>query len=100
MAYFSVSRGSYNSQIYTNNTPTLGAELSRDVSHSPAIQQEPAVQKIESQPAHTRTRLSRVSASVCDPAFPNDTPPIAERIRDPVCGKTLRPGQSVGFARS
>ncbi|MGO8773975.1 MAG: hypothetical protein ACLQHT_06915 [Terracidiphilus sp.] len=40
-------------QIYTNNASTLGKELSRDVSHSPAIQQEPVAQKIEPQPAHT-----------------------------------------------
>jgi hypothetical protein len=34
-------------------TPSaLGQELSRDVSHSPAIQQEPMSQKIEPQPAH------------------------------------------------
>ena len=38
-------------QIYTNNASTLEQELSRDVSHSPAIQQEPAAQKIESQTA-------------------------------------------------
>ena len=41
MAYVSVSRGRYDAQIYTNNAQTLGQELSRDVSHSPAIQQEP-----------------------------------------------------------
>jgi hypothetical protein len=38
-------------QIFTNNTSALGQELSRDVSHSPAIQQEPMSQ-IEPQPAH------------------------------------------------
>ncbi|MGC1648978.1 MAG: conjugal transfer protein, partial [Candidatus Sulfotelmatobacter sp.] len=32
MAYVSVSRGRYDAQIYTNNAPTLGQELSRDVS--------------------------------------------------------------------
>jgi len=53
MAYVSVSRGRYDAQIYTNNASTLGQELSRDVSHSPAIQQEPVAQKIEQQPAHT-----------------------------------------------
>ena len=53
MAYVSVSRGRYDAQIYTNNAPTLEQELSRDVSHSPAIQQEPVAQKIEPQPAHT-----------------------------------------------
>jgi len=53
MAYVSVSRGRYDAQIYTNNAQTLGQELSRDVSHSPAIQQEPVAQKIEPQTTHT-----------------------------------------------
>src|SRR5216683_727405 len=53
MAYVSVSRGRYDSQIYTNNAATLGQELSRDVSHFPAIQQDPVAQKIEPQPTHT-----------------------------------------------
>jgi hypothetical protein len=38
MAYVAVSRGRYDAQIYTNNEAMLGQELSRDVSHSPAIQ--------------------------------------------------------------
>ena len=53
MAYVSVSRGRYDAQIYTNNAETLGQELSRDVSHSPAIQQEPGAHKIEPQTTHT-----------------------------------------------
>ncbi len=53
MAYVSVSRGRYDAQIYTNNGSTLGQELSRDVSHSPAIQQEPVAHKIEPQTTHT-----------------------------------------------
>ena len=53
MAYVSVSRGRYDAQIYTNNAATLGQELSRDVSHSPAIQQEPVAHKIEPQTTHT-----------------------------------------------
>jgi conjugative relaxase-like TrwC/TraI family protein len=53
MAYVSVSRGRYDAQIYTNNAQTLGQELSRDVSHSPAIQQETAAHKIEPQTTHT-----------------------------------------------
>ena len=53
MAYVSVSRGRYDAQIYTNNAPTLGQELSRDVSHSPAIEQEPVAHKIEPQTTHT-----------------------------------------------
>jgi conjugative relaxase-like TrwC/TraI family protein len=53
MAYVSVSRGRYDAQIYTNNAHTLGQELSRDVSNSPAIQQEPVAQKIEPQTIHT-----------------------------------------------
>jgi conjugative relaxase-like TrwC/TraI family protein len=51
MAYVSVSRGRYDVQIYTNNAQTLGQNLSRDVSHPPAIQQQPVAQKIE--PQHT-----------------------------------------------
>jgi hypothetical protein len=53
MAYVSVSRGRYDAQVYTNNAQTLGQELSRDVSHSPAIQQEPGTHKIEPQTTHT-----------------------------------------------
>jgi len=53
MAYVSVSRGRYDAQIYTNNASTLGQELSRDVSHSPAIQQETGAHKIEPQTTHT-----------------------------------------------
>jgi ATP-dependent exoDNAse (exonuclease V) alpha subunit len=53
MAYVSVSRGRYDAQIYTNNAATLGQELSRDVSHSPAIQQEPGAINIEPQTTHT-----------------------------------------------
>jgi ATP-dependent exoDNAse (exonuclease V) alpha subunit len=53
MAYVSISRGRYDAQIYTNNAATLGQELSRDVSHSPAIQQEPGANKIELKTTHT-----------------------------------------------
>jgi conjugative relaxase-like TrwC/TraI family protein len=53
MAYVSVSRGRYDAQVYTNNAQALGQELSRDVSHSPAIQQEPGAHKIEPQTTHT-----------------------------------------------
>jgi ATP-dependent exoDNAse (exonuclease V) alpha subunit len=53
MAYVSVSRGRHDAQIYTNNAQTLGQELSRDVSHSPAIQQQRLAQKMEPRPAHT-----------------------------------------------
>ena len=53
MAYVSVSRGRYDAQIYTNNIQTLGQELSRDVSHSAAIQQHPGPHKIEPQTTHT-----------------------------------------------
>ena len=49
----SVSRGRYDAQIYTNNAATLGQEPSPDVSHSQAIQQEPAMHKIELQTTHT-----------------------------------------------
>jgi conjugative relaxase-like TrwC/TraI family protein len=53
MAYVAVSRGRYDAQIYTNNARTLGQELSRDVSHSHATQQEPVAHKIEEQTTHT-----------------------------------------------
>ena len=52
MAYVSVSRGSYDAQIYTNNAQAIGQELRRDVSHSPAIQQESEAHKIEPQTTH------------------------------------------------
>jgi ATP-dependent exoDNAse (exonuclease V) alpha subunit len=51
MAYRAVSRGAFDAQIFTNNAFALGHELSRDVSHSPAVQQELMAQKIEPQPA-------------------------------------------------
>ncbi len=51
MAYVAVSRGAHDAQIFTNNAATLGHELSRDVSHAPAIQQAPLSQTIEQQPA-------------------------------------------------
>jgi ATP-dependent exoDNAse (exonuclease V) alpha subunit len=51
MAYVAVSRGAHDAQVFTNNASALGQELSRDVSHSAAIQQE-MTQKIAPQPAH------------------------------------------------
>jgi hypothetical protein len=51
--HVSVSRGRYDAQIYANNAQTLGQELSRDVSHSPAIQQAQGAHKIEPQTTHT-----------------------------------------------
>jgi conjugative relaxase-like TrwC/TraI family protein len=56
MAYVAVSRGAHDAQIFTNDASALGKELSRDVSHAPAIQQTPASQVIqqpfEQRPAH------------------------------------------------
>ena len=40
MAYVSVSRAQFDVQMYTNDAKTLGHELSRDVSHPSAIQQQ------------------------------------------------------------
>jgi conjugative relaxase-like TrwC/TraI family protein len=40
MAYVSVSRARYDAQIFTNDAESLGRELSRDVSHSSALQQD------------------------------------------------------------
>ncbi|MGB6974335.1 MAG: hypothetical protein WBD67_06600 [Terracidiphilus sp.] len=42
MAYVSVSRAQFDVRMYTNDAKALGQELSRDVSHPTAIQQEPA----------------------------------------------------------
>jgi conjugative relaxase-like TrwC/TraI family protein len=44
MAYVSVSRAQFDVQMYTNDAKTLGAELSRDVSHPSAIQNAPMQQ--------------------------------------------------------
>jgi ATP-dependent exoDNAse (exonuclease V) alpha subunit len=52
MAYVAVSRGAHDAQIFTDNASALGHELSRDVSHAPAIQQAPASQAVEQQAAH------------------------------------------------
>jgi hypothetical protein len=53
MAYVAVSRGAYDAQIFTNDSRSLGHELSRDISHAPAIQQAPFAQSIDRQPGHT-----------------------------------------------
>ena len=53
MAYVAISRGAHGAQIFTNNASALGQELSRDVSHAPAIQQPPVSQAVEQQPAQT-----------------------------------------------
>jgi hypothetical protein len=47
-------------QIFSDNASSLGHELSRDVSHVPAIQQELMAQKIEPQPAHVRNYYSGI----------------------------------------
>jgi hypothetical protein len=52
MAYVSISRGAYDAQIFTNDVSALGQELSRDVSHAAAIQQEPVSHQIEQQPGY------------------------------------------------
>jgi len=46
MAYVSVSRAQFDAKIYTNDAKTLGAELSRDVSHPSALQQQNEAQKM------------------------------------------------------
>jgi hypothetical protein len=53
MAYVAASRGAHDAQIFTNNSAALGQELSRDLSHAPAIQLAPVSQAIEQQPAQT-----------------------------------------------
>jgi transposase len=52
MAYVAVSRGAHDARIFTNNTSALGQELSRDVSHTPAIHQALVSQSIEQQHTH------------------------------------------------
>ena len=56
MAYVAISRGALDAQIFTNDASTLGQELSRDVSHAPALQPNPASQTIEHQLAHRQER--------------------------------------------
>jgi hypothetical protein len=53
MAYIAVSRGAHDAQIFTNKAAALGRELSRDVSHTSAIQHAQTVQAVEQPPAHT-----------------------------------------------
>ena len=60
MAYVSVSRGAEDAQIYTNNAAMLGNALSRDVSHSPAMQQLMA-QKIEPHLAHKNEIVNEIA---------------------------------------
>jgi conjugative relaxase-like TrwC/TraI family protein len=50
MAYVSVSRAQFDVKMYTNDAKTLGAELSRDVSHPSALQQQDEAQKMGPQP--------------------------------------------------
>jgi hypothetical protein len=52
MAYVSISRGAMDAQIFTNDASAVGKELSRDVSHSLAIQQEPVSHQVEQQSGH------------------------------------------------
>ncbi|MGH9590561.1 MAG: hypothetical protein ACRD25_09205 [Terracidiphilus sp.] len=50
MAYMSVSRAQFDVQMYTNDAKARGYNLSRDLSHPTAIQQEPAAtEKIDPQ---------------------------------------------------
>lgn len=51
MAYVSISRARHDVQIYTNDAKNLGQSLSRDISHSSAIQPEAPAQQIEPKPA-------------------------------------------------
>jgi len=53
MAYVAVSRGAHDAEIFTNDAAKLGHELSRDISHAPAMQPAPASQAIEHRPALT-----------------------------------------------
>jgi ATP-dependent exoDNAse (exonuclease V) alpha subunit len=53
MAYVAISRGARDAQIFTDDAGKLGHELSRDVSHAPAIQHAPVLQSVDRQPART-----------------------------------------------
>jgi ATP-dependent exoDNAse (exonuclease V) alpha subunit len=50
MAYVSVSRAQFDVKMYTNDAKTLGQDLSRDVSHPSALQQQDEAQKMGPQP--------------------------------------------------
>lgn len=54
MAYVAISRGAQDAQIFTNDTASLGHELSRDVSNTPAIQQASVSHMIERRPAQAQ----------------------------------------------
>jgi len=54
MAYVSVSRAQFDVQMYTNDAGTLGHALSRDVSHTSAIQPEGMQQQTPTQPDTAR----------------------------------------------
>jgi len=54
MAYVSVSRAQFDVQMYTNDAGTLGHELSRDVSHTSAIQPEGMQQQTPTLPDTAR----------------------------------------------
>ena len=54
MAYVSVSRAQFDVQMYTNDAGTLGHALSRDVSHTSAIQPEGMQQQTPTQPDTVR----------------------------------------------
>ena len=59
MAYVSVSRAQFDVKMYTNDAKTLGYDLSRDVSHTMALQQEStAAQKIEPQRVGEQQEIS------------------------------------------
>ena len=64
MAYVAISRGAYDAQIYTNNASTLGRELSRDVSKSPAIQHEAVAQEIEPKSEHTNENKTEITQAL------------------------------------
>jgi hypothetical protein len=49
MAYVSISRGTQDAQIFTNDVSALGKVLSHDVSHAAAIEPEAIMQKIAPQ---------------------------------------------------
>ena len=64
MAYVAISRGAHDAQIFTNDAAALGQELSRDVSHLPAIQQAPVQLSVVQQPAPTHEIVHGLSIGI------------------------------------
>jgi len=85
MAYVSVSRGRYDAQIYTNDKAELGAQLSRENSHTSAIGSEQ-----EHRQDHRAEVAHEMGASVADEGGP------AGESHSQGYGEGAAQGESVG----